>query len=205
MGEPDANDPSKRWLGGYELATRMSYFLNGTTPDVSVLDFVAANDMRDVDTVRSLAQQMLLRDEARQSLSAYYSELFRLRELDEIGKDATLYPQFGPALAWSMQQETLRLIDDIVWNRDADMRELFTADYTFVDDQLAGVYGVDPPGGFVAMSLPPEQRRSCARRSRRRRRVSTRTCRSPTHRCRRPRSNSSHSTKRIPTARPVTS
>jgi hypothetical protein len=45
-----------------------------------------------------------------------------------------------------MRQETQLLVHDIVWERDGDYRELFTADYTFVDDRLAGLYGVDAPG-----------------------------------------------------------
>jgi hypothetical protein len=50
----------------------------------------------------------------------------------------------------------------VVWNRDADARELFSADYTFVDQDLAALYGVGGPAGagFAKVNLPAEQKRA---------------------------------------------
>src|SRR5260370_32156431 len=57
-----------------------------------------------------------------------------------------------------MREETLRLVDDLVWDRNADFRELLTASYTFVNADLAKLYGVAPPAsGWARTDLPAGQ------------------------------------------------
>src|SRR5690606_20161689 len=72
------------------------------------------------------------------------------------------FPQFTPALAESMAQETLRLVEDIVWEQDGDIRGLLDAEYTFVDAELAALYGVPAPEGpgFARTRLPDAQGRA---------------------------------------------
>jgi hypothetical protein len=59
-----------------------------------------------------------------------------------------------------MKEETLRLIDDIVWTRNSDAREILDADYTFLNSTLAKVYGVAAPGTeWAKVTLPVAQNR----------------------------------------------
>lgn len=163
VGEPtQPDDTSTRLLTDSELLTRMSFFLLDTTPDQTLLDLVDAVGLRDEEQIRYVASVMLERLEAHAALGAFYEELYRLRELDDIGKDAALYPSFTPSLASSMREETRKVIEDVVWTRDADVRELFTADYTFINKDLAALYGVDAPSGdaFGKATLPHDQGRS---------------------------------------------
>ena len=99
---------------------------------------------------------------ARMALSSFYSEVFGLRDLDAEVKDAELYPQFTPSLVAAMKQETLALVDDLVWERNSDFRELLSADYTFVNAELAQLYGLEPPAGegFVKVDLPAAEGRA---------------------------------------------
>ena len=46
-------------------------------------------------------------------------------------------------------KETLRLLDDIIWQKNSDMREFYTANYTFVNADLAGLYGVTAPASVA--------------------------------------------------------
>jgi hypothetical protein len=104
---------------------------------------------------------LLLRPEARNALGNYYSEVFKLRELDGLVKDSNVFPQFSPTLAQAMREETLRLIEDVVWERDADFLEILDAPYAFVNAELATLYGVDAPAGgtFAKVDLPEGQGR----------------------------------------------
>jgi hypothetical protein len=63
---------------------------------------------------------------------------------------------FSEDLAASMREETLRLVEDIVFERDASVLELFDADYTFVDEALAELYDLTPPspGEWIAVEQP---------------------------------------------------
>lgn len=162
VGEPVAGDPERRELTPIELATRMSFFLLGRTPDAELLDAAEAGELTDEAAIRARAQALLRAPEARATLAAFYRELLMLRDLAGLGKDAQLFPQFTPALGSAMEQETLRLIEEIVWDRDGDIRELLAARHTYVDGQLAALYGVPAPAGsgLFAVTLPDEQGRA---------------------------------------------
>lgn len=161
IGEPDPDDPTRRRLTDQELASRMSFFLLDKTPDAALLDKVAAGALATSDDVKAAAREMLSKPEARETLATFYSELFHLRDLDGLAKSADIFPLFSPALAQAMKEETLRLIDDIVWTRSADAREIYVADYAFINSDLAALYGVPSPiSGFQKVTLPSDQKRA---------------------------------------------
>jgi hypothetical protein len=151
-----------RKLDGYEVATRMSFFLLDTTPPEALLDAAEAGQLDDDDGVREMARELIAQPAARAALASFYSEVFALRDLDTLTKDSTEFPQYTSTLALAMREETLHLIDDIVWERDTSFSELFSADYTFVNAELAALYGIDAPAGseFTRVDLPVEQQRA---------------------------------------------
>jgi hypothetical protein len=162
IGEPDPSDPSMRRLTGYEVATRMSFFLTGATPDEALLDDAEAGRLDDTEGVRDAARDMLQRELARTALAGFVSELFHLRNLGTLPKDPGTFPDFSAELAGSMRAETLALVEHVTWDEDGDFLEILDADYTFVDAQLAGHYGMDTatmPLGLTRVPLPPEQKR----------------------------------------------
>lgn len=157
LGEGDGE---RRTLTSFELVTRMSFFLLGRTPDAEALRFAKTEDLGDDETVRALARLMVTEEEAKVALTRFFAARYRLRDLDGISKNAETYPSFDAALGASMREETLRLVADVMVERDADARELFTADYTFVDARLAELYGMEAPAsGFERRSLVDEQER----------------------------------------------
>lgn len=161
LGTIQATTPPSRKLSGFEMAARMSFFLLDTTPPPELLDQAEAGALDTEEGVRSAAAELLTRDEARTALRSYYDELLRLRLLGSLPKDAGTFPAFTPELSASMREETLLLIDEIVWDTDSDFRGFFDADHTWVDPTLAAFYGVDAPSadGFAPVSLPEDQRR----------------------------------------------
>lgn len=146
-----------RQLTGLEMATRLSFFLLDTTPSGELLDRAEAGDLDSTEGIRLVAEELVERPEARGTVTAMYDEILGLRDLWTVAKSTELYPEFSPSLAASMREETLRLVENIVWDKDADFSELFTADYTFVNAELAALYGVEaPPDGEWAEVPTPE-------------------------------------------------
>lgn len=142
VGEPDPDDPSLRRLTQYELASRMSFFLVDTVPDAELLDEAEAGLLATADGLRDAALRLLERPRAHDSLSEFFGEAWRLRNLDGLPKDLATFPQWTPELAAAMRLETLALVEDVAWERDADFREVFTADYTFANARLGFHYGL---------------------------------------------------------------
>ncbi len=145
----------RRKLTPDELASRMSFFLLHRTPDLELLDAADAGELAETEGVRAQARRMLALPEAKRSLDRFYAELYTIRDLSNVSKDPVLYPEWNAELAASMQEEMLRFIGDIVWTRDADARELFTSNTTFVDARLALLYKVSPPAvGWKTITFP---------------------------------------------------
>jgi hypothetical protein len=161
VGEPDPDNPGVRRLTPLELATRMSMFLVQATPNRAVLDLAESGGLDEDDEIRDLARGLLATPEAQASLASFYEEVFRLRELDGVAKDPLLYPQFTGELRDAMRKETLLFLKDIIWDRDADAREIFDGKTAFVDQGLAALYGVAAPASdFSKTTLPEEQHRA---------------------------------------------
>jgi hypothetical protein len=147
VGEEQDGESGRYLLTQPELVTRMSFFLNGRTPDLATLTRAEEGEFDDGDAIELLAREMVEHPDAKKAVANFYDELLHLRDLDTIGKDADLFPSFDESLAASMREETQRLIEDLVWETDGDFLTFFDADYTFVNDELADHYGVEAPGG----------------------------------------------------------
>jgi hypothetical protein len=120
----------------------MSFFLVDTVPDAELLDDAEGELLATPDGIRDSAVRLLERPRARESLGEFFGEAWRLRNLDGLPKSQETFPQWTPELAAAMRAETLALVEDVAWTRDADFREVFTADYTFANAQLGFHYGL---------------------------------------------------------------
>lgn len=156
VGEPDPEEPTRRRLTGYELATRMAYFLTGAPPDDALLDAAEAGALGTAEEVRAAALALVERPEARDALDAYFEERMKLRGLESLTKDPEAYPLYIPGLGPAMRQEALLLLRDVVWTTNADYRELYSSPYAFVNSGLAQLYGAAPVAGtgFEKRLLP---------------------------------------------------
>ena len=72
----------------------------------------------------------------------------------------TVYPNFGENLADAMRRETELFFNYLV-REDRSLIDLYTADYTFVDERLARHYGIPNVAGrgFRRVNYPDESRR----------------------------------------------
>lgn len=160
VGEVDPDDGSRKRLTGTEVATRMSFFLTDRPPDDALLDMAEGGKLKTKEEIRAAALQLVEREEAKAALDAFYTERFKLRQLDSLAKDTQVFPNYKPELAAAMKQESLLLLRDVVWNTNGDYRQIFTAPYAYVNSDLAALYGTAPvtTSGFEKRDLPPNRR-----------------------------------------------
>jgi hypothetical protein len=163
IGEPDPEHPGWNKLTSYELAARMSFFLNNTTPDTALLAAAEAGMLDTVAGIQGMAAQLLARDAAEETVWALFREFLYVDRVMSAQKEPTTYPEFtaSTTIRSAMVEEIRLLLEDIVWTRGADIRELYTANYTFVNAELAEHYGVTAPtGAWGKASFPASQERS---------------------------------------------
>lgn len=160
QGTPDPADPSRLKLTSYEIASRLSFFLAGTTPSDALLDAAAAGELDTAEGIKAHAQALLQLPTAKLAVASFFDEMLELKNLDKLAKDATTFPTFTPALALAMRQETQLMLENLVFETDSDFRSFFDADYTYVNRDLAQLYGLTdlPASGFEKKVLPAGRR-----------------------------------------------
>lgn len=160
VGAP--GDGNYRELDGYEMATRLSFFLAGRTPDADALSRAEAGDLDTDEGVRSLAHAILQTAEARVSVEGFFGEYLTIRNVTTKSKDPELFPGFSDELKDSMLEETMLLINDVVFIDNASTLSLFDSNTSYVNGTLAEFYGVDaPPSGiWQRVEMPAEQQRA---------------------------------------------
>ena len=160
VGEVDPEDATRNRLTPFELVTRISYFLTDSPPTAAMLDQAEAGAYASADDLRQLARTLLDRPEAKSALASFFSELYRLEQLSQVAKDETLFPQWSEAMSQGLYDSTQYLLADVIWSRDADAREIFNADYAFVNDITAPIYGVSvDTTAFQKVTMPASQAR----------------------------------------------
>lgn len=160
-GEPDPDDPDRRRLTAHELAARLSFLLLNTTPDDALLAAADSGQLLDIDTLRAHAAQLLNDPRARVAVGEFFSQVLDLDRLDEITRDPALYPLFTPELPAAMRREAELVLEDIIFRRDTDLRQLYATRQSFHNDALARLYGTTPGGAdpitYVPVQLPDER------------------------------------------------
>ena len=156
LGKPDTVQPARLAFSDHELATRLSFFLWNSTPDDQLLDAADARQLTQGGGLTVQAQRLLASTRIQSAMETFFSEFYRLWELDELTLLPSLFPQMTATVGPAMRGETLRFLNDIAFVRGADFREIFDGRGTFVNKELAGLYGVPAPAGtdYVATMLP---------------------------------------------------
>jgi hypothetical protein len=126
----------------FELATRLSYLLWSSMPDKALLDAAAQGKLATKEGVLSEARRMLEDPRAKDSLRYFHGMLLGTRGLDNLERDAQLYPAFKPGMGALFRQETERFLDHVVWEAGGDLATILTAPFTFVNGALATFYGI---------------------------------------------------------------
>jgi hypothetical protein len=148
-------------LNDFDMASRLSFFLWGSIPDDELLDLAEKGKLKDKKTYEKQVQRMLKDPRAPEAMSRrFWGQWLRVQDLDGVHPDAFFFPDYSEVTAGLMLKETMMFVQDIM-KEDKSFMELFTANYTFVNGQLADWYGIPNVAGqmFRKVEYPDETRR----------------------------------------------
>lgn len=144
----------------YVTATRLSYALWDSLPDAALFGSAERGELASVQGVEKAARRMLDDPRARQAMDEFVAEWLRFDRLLTASKDRRRFPMFNRETAVAMTEEARSFIADLVWN-DRDFTKAFTADYSFINADLATIYGVTAPAKeFDRTQFPAESERA---------------------------------------------
>ena len=157
---PQAVSGENYRLGDFDLASRLSFFLWGTSPDRELLELADQERLTDPSLLAAQVERMLVDPRSEALATRFAHQWLRLQDAAKNQPEPYFYPDFNRQLGQAMVRETELLFYDLV-REDRSLLELFNADYTFVNESLARHYGIPGISGteFRRVRYPDERRR----------------------------------------------
>jgi hypothetical protein len=150
--DPDPASTAPHRLSGFELATRLSYFLWSSTPDDELLALAEAGVLQEDEVLRAQVVRMLADPRAESLLDSFAAQWLALRLLDTAAPDPARYKLFTEAVRTGLREETRRYLREffpLVGSRELALRDLPSAPFTFLDRELASYYELEGPQGGI--------------------------------------------------------
>lgn len=152
-------------LNDYEFATRLSYFLWGSTPDDKLFELAGEGKLRDEAVLREQMVRMLKDEKSRGLAESFMGQWLGIRRLGvEKKPNSDVFPEFNYELEDGMRQEPIRFFQEIL-AEDLSLMTLIDADFTYANKALARLYEIDKTAGkeinewTIRLPLPEESPR----------------------------------------------
>jgi hypothetical protein len=167
--QPEPNNAGRTVpVDEFALASRLSYFLWSSLPDDELLGLARDGKLR--ANLRAQVDRMLADARSRRFVSNFVGQWLQTRDVEGINVDVKkflglpndeAYRVFNQKLREAMRDETeLLFVHLLAENRS--VLDLLTADYTFLNEQLASFYGIPDVKGteMRKVALRPEFHRA---------------------------------------------
>jgi hypothetical protein len=157
---PQGTSPNSEFaLTNLELASRLSFFLWNTGPDDELLTLAAAGGLTKPGEMEKQVQRMLRDPKASSLVTSFAMKWLNLTTLDSVRPDPNLFPGFSEQLRHDFSKEAEDFISSILL-KDRSVVDLLTSDQTFLNEELARLYGVSGVFGpqFREVTLAEKER-----------------------------------------------
>jgi hypothetical protein len=143
--DPQPRSLTPHPLSGYEVASRLAYFLWSSMPDDTLLDVAASGKLTDPTLQADQIKRMLADPKAKALVDNFAGQWLFTRAMDTATPDPGKFATFDAPLRAAMKAETEMLFQDVAF-RGLPANQLLTADFTYVNDRLATHYGLPKVG-----------------------------------------------------------
>ena len=147
-------------LDDYALASRLSYFLWDSMPDEALFAAAQAGQLSTVEGIETQARRMLGEAAARRAVVNFHRQWLDYDRIETINLDPATYPEYYWELNEELKEGLSRRIEHVIFDGSSTLNELLTSPDAWVNESLAGIYGVEAPsaGSWELRQLPAEER-----------------------------------------------
>lgn len=135
------DDEGRIPLDAYDVASKLSFALTHSMPDAELWAAAADESLLTDAGYRAQVDRLLADEAAVEVVDHFHAQLLELDAYDNIYKAPAAYPRWTPALNQTMKAEALAFTRSVVFD-DETVYDLFTSPRTYVDRDLAQVYGL---------------------------------------------------------------
>ncbi len=147
-------------LNPFEVATRLAYFIWSSPPDDTLMNLAKSGELRNETVLQAQVARMLKDPKAQALVDQFAMQWLNLSTLAVNNLSRPNFPIYSDALKKDMIEETKQMFSHILKN-DLSPIELFDANYTFLNQRLAELYGIPAVVGpeFRRVEYPPASNR----------------------------------------------
>ncbi len=128
-------------LDDLELATRLSFFVWSSVPDDELLGLAQQGKLHEPRVLEAQVRRMLADPRAENLVSNFAYQWLRVGEIEGFEPDPGLFPNYDEDLGIAFEKELKLFLGSILLG-DRSVLDLLDADYTFVNERLARLYGI---------------------------------------------------------------
>jgi hypothetical protein len=145
-------------ISDLELASRLSFFLWSSIPDMELIKVAAANKLHTPAVLKQQVSRMLADARSQALVQNFTGQWLNIRGIAASEPAVNLFPDFDSTLREAFRREVEMFFASII-QEDRNVDDLLTADYTFVNERLARHYGIPGIYGpqFRRVQLGPDQ------------------------------------------------
>lgn len=135
----------KRALDGYELASRLSYFLWSSAPDDALLTGAANNALTTDADVQTQVDRMLADGKSARFIESFAGQWLGARKVATHAVAPDRFPQWKPDVANAAMNEMYLYFQEFL-QKDTPWSQFLKADFNYVNASLAPIYGLTATG-----------------------------------------------------------
>jgi hypothetical protein len=136
-----ASVPNADRIGGYELASRLSYFLWASMPDDELFQAAKTGSLHTPDGLERQVRRMLVDPKAANLADNWAAQWLQLRNLGRTKPDPERFPTVDDELLDAMRRETNLFVKEII-HEDHSILDFIDAPFTYLNGPLARHYGI---------------------------------------------------------------
>lgn len=138
-------------LTPYELASALSYFFWGTSPDDSLIALAASGKLSEEATLVAEAQRLLKDEKSRFATTEFARAWLDPQSVKGAIKDESIFPGFSQTIRDAMAAEAEDTFDFMVRD-DLKFENLFNSDFSIGNSTLARYYGAELKGDKISFA-----------------------------------------------------
>jgi hypothetical protein len=148
---PDSGRP----LDGFQLASRLSYFLWSSMPDEKLFQLAEHGELVNQATLAGQVDRMLADPRADAFVENFAGQWLGLRDVGANPPAADLYPRYDRHLELSIVEESKAFFREILQN-DLSVMNFVRSDFVVINERLGRFYGIRGVKGdhFRRVSVP---------------------------------------------------
>lgn len=157
---PEPSSTAPHPLSGYELASRLSYLHWSSMPDAALFESAKNGELATASALEASVDRLLADAKASAFVESFAGQWLDIRALLTQSVSTTVFPSWSQSLADAMIAEGQLWFQEFL-QKDLPLSQWFTADFNYVNDELAQHYGFPSPGSgaqFTRVQVTTDRR-----------------------------------------------